>query len=296
MKISADIPPFINALISQDGLSRNTVTAYRRDVLGLMKYLPQHRSLKDVTEIDIRSYLKHRLQQGYSARSNSRLLSSLKRFYIFMLTQKRCTENPCSHLAFPKLPKPLPVNLTEKDIESLLAAPDHSTPVGLRDKAILELLYACGLRISELTSLESSQVLLNNGCVRVRGKGGKERLVPMGEAATAWLSRYLQKSRPLLSQRHSGSKVLFLSNRGNPLSRQSCWYTIKKMACKASIGKPLSPHSLRHAFATHLLDHGADLRIVQLLLGHSSLSTTQIYTHIARHRLQNLHQLHHPRG
>ncbi len=296
MNLSTDIKLFINALLSQDGLSRNTVAAYRRDVQEFSKYLPKHLTLKDADKSDIQAYLKHRLKRGYSMRSNSRLLSSLKRYYLFLIMQKRCSENPCSNLSFPKLGKHLPTILTEREIKNLLVAPEQDKPTGLRDKAILELLYACGLRISELTSLESSQVFLNDGYVRVRGKGGKERLVPIGEEATGCLLRYLKESRPILLGNRNNSKALFLSNRGNPVSRQSCWYMIQNLARKAGIVKHLTPHTLRHAFATHLLDHGADLRVVQLLLGHNSLSTTQIYTHIARHRLQNLHQTHHPRG
>ena len=300
MTSSADIGSiqvFANASLSQDGLSRNTVAAYRSDLGGLSVWLgTRGKTLVTASRSDIQAYLAGRTTSGYSVRSNARLISCLKRFYRFLIREKMLAENPCEELISPKLGRYLPDHLSEEEVEKLLAAPNDATPTGQRDKAMLELFYACGLRVSELVSLEVFRVLLDVGCVRVVGKGGKERLVPMGEQACEWISHYLKESRPVLLKGKGSSRTLFLSNRGNPMSRQSCWHTIKKLARHCGITKHLSPHSLRHAFATHLLDHGADLRTVQMLLGHSDLSTTQIYTHVAGHRLQTLHRAHHPRG
>ena len=287
---------FCQTLMAQDGLSLNTIKAYQRDVQGFCDYLKSKSILlQQASSDDIRAYLKQRILKSYHARSNCRLLSSLQRFYQFLIKMKHCTHNPCADVSLPKVGFSLPHHLSEDEIDALLHAPNTETSTGLRDKAILELLYASGLRISELVQLEGTQILLNEGCVRVRGKGNKERLVPFGEEAAIWLRRYMKESRPcLLKQKQS--KKLFVSNRGNGLSRQSCWYMVKKIALLAGIKQALSPHTLRHAFATHLVDHGADLRTVQLLLGHSHLSTTQIYTHVAQQRLKKLHEQHHPRG
>ncbi|MGU9977275.1 MAG: site-specific tyrosine recombinase XerD [Candidatus Oxydemutatoraceae bacterium WSBS_2016_MAG_OTU14] len=288
---------FSQALLSRDGLSTNTIMAYRRDIRGFLGYLEgDKQALLEAGAEDIQAYLKQRVLKKYSPRSNGRLLSSLQRFYRFLLQNKYCASNPCEKITSPKIGRPLPHSLDENTVEALLAAPTIETTTGLRDKAILELLYASGLRISELVQLESTQILLDNGCVRVRGKGGKERLVPFGEEAEMWIRRYLKEARPVLLHAKKDSKMLFVSNRGNPMSRQSCWYMVKKIAQQIGANKKLSPHTLRHAFATHLVDHGADLRTVQMLLGHSSLSTTQIYMHVAQHRLKRLHQTHHPRG
>jgi integrase/recombinase XerD len=235
------------------------------------------------------------LQQGYQARSTARLLSALRTFYRYLLRERLIDEDPTLQVELPQLGKPLPKSLSEAEVEALLAAPDIAEPLGLRDRAMLEVLYACGLRVSELVALSLEQINLRQGVVRVLGKGSKERLVPLGEEALIWLQRYQAEARGLLLAGRPSS-VLFPSQRGEQMTRQTFWHRIKLHARHAGILKPLSPHTLRHAFATHLLNHGADLRVVQLLLGHSDLSTTQIYTHVAKARLQALHAAHHPRG
>ena len=236
-----------------------------------------------------------RLQQGYQARSTARLLSALRTFYRYLLRERLIHEDPTLQVELPQLGKPLPKSLSEAEVEALLAAPDIAEPLGLRDRAMLEVLYACGLRVSELVALSLEQINLRQGVLRVLGKGSKERLVPLGEEALIWLQRYQAEARGLLLAGRPSS-VLFPSQRGEQMTRQTFWHRIKLHARHADILKPLSPHTLRHAFATHLLNHGADLRVVQLLLGHSDLSTTQIYTHVAKARLQALHAAHHPRG
>jgi integrase/recombinase XerD len=239
--------------------------------------------------------LATRSQAGIQPRSLARNLSSIKGFYQYMVRENRLNVNPAALIEAPKQGRPIPKSLSETDVEALLAAPDVSTPIGLRDKAMLELLYACGLRVSELVALDVSQLNLSAGIVKVFGKGSKERLVPIGEVAQDWLHKYLKQGRPgLLKAKASG--VLFPSNRGQHMTRQTFWHRIKQHGLTAGIQKSLSPHVLRHAFATHLLNHGADLRVIQMLLGHSDLSTTQIYTHVATQRLQTLHSQHHPRG
>ena len=291
------IQSFTNAMLSQDGLSHNTIIAYRQDLQAFTAWLSSRDvDLLAVKREIIRDYLATRVNANYSTFSNARLLCTLKRFYRYLIRERHCTENPCSEISSPKLGRYLPDTLTETEVDNLLNAPDISKAIGLRDKAILELLYACGLRVSELVLLQMNRVSLAEGYLRIIGKGDKERLVPMGEQAMDWIERYLKEARPALLKKKSDSGALFISNRGNSMSRQNCWYLIKKLALKADISKSLSPHTLRHAFATHLLDRGADLRIVQMLLGHSNLSTTQIYTHIAQQRLKDLHQVHHPRG
>lgn len=295
-KDSESIQLFINALLSQEGLSRNTVLAYRQDIQDFAEWLAQkHKTLLKSSHADIQHYLAERLDKGYQARSNARFISSLRRFFRFLLREGLTNLDPSADVAMPKTGRYLPDTLGEEEVERLLQAPKIDTAGGLRDKAVLELFYACGLRVSELVSLRQTQVSLDTGCLRVIGKGDKERLVPMGEEAGEWLERYIHSARPKLLK-GKDSSYMFVSNRGNPMSRQSCWYMIKKMASNAAIHKRMSPHTLRHAFATHLLNHGADLRTVQLLLGHKDLSTTQIYTHVARQRLKNLHQHHHPRA
>jgi integrase/recombinase XerD len=229
------------------------------------------------------------------ASTTSRELSSLKRFYRFLLRQGKIQTDPSLNIDTPKLPRNLPASLTEADVEALLDAPDVKVPLGLRDRTMLEVLYASGLRVSELISLESPQISLNMGIVRVIGKGGKERLTPLGEDALEWVARYTREIRSGLLKGKL-SNALFVTTRGSAMTRQAFWYLIKRYAQQAGITKPLSPHTLRHAFATHLLNHGADLRVVQLLLGHADISTTQIYTHVARERLKRIHALHHPRG
>jgi len=236
------------------------------------------------------------MRAGASPRSVARQVSSVRRFYSHLAQTGARADDPTARLPAPRLGRPLPKSLTERDVEALLAAPETGTPVGLRDRAMLETLYATGLRVSELVSLPVARLNTRQGVIRVvAGKGGKDRLVPLGEEAIAWLERYLGEGRPaMLEGRHSDA--LFITSRGTAMTRQAFWYLIRRYALRAGIEKPLSPHTLRHAFATHLLDHGADLRSLQMLLGHADLSTTQIYTHVARERLKELHARHHPRG
>ena len=290
------IEAFVDALWMEHGLSENTLAAYRSDLSAFARWLgKRRRSLLDAGEGDIQKYLSERLGQGFKARSSARLGSSLRRFYRYQVREGRLQEDPTARLDSPRLGRPLPKALSETEVEQLLAAPDTGTPLGLRDRAMLEVLYATGLRVSELVGLVMDQLNLTQGLVRVTGKGGKERLVPLGEEALDWLKRYLAEARPALVQGRP-SDHLFPGRDGGGLTRQAFWYRIKAHARAAGIKTALSPHTLRHAFATHLLNHGADLRVVQMLLGHSDLSTTQIYTHVARERLKSLHARHHPRG
>lgn len=290
------IERFVEALWLEKGLSAHTRAAYRSD-LALFNGWLQARDLQldAVGRELILDHLAWRLNQGYKARSTARLLSGLRGFYRFLLREGLIGRDPTLQVELPQLGRPLPKSLSEADVEALLAAPDLDDPVGLRDRAMLEVLYACGLRVSELISLTLEQVNLRQGVLRVFGKGSKERLVPLGEEAISWIERYSKEARPFLLDGRP-SDVLFPSLRGVQMTRQTFWHRIKHQAQVAGIGKSLSPHTLRHAFATHLLNHGADLRVVQMLLGHSDLSTTQIYTHVARARLQALHAEHHPRG
>lgn len=288
---------FADSLWLEDGLSPNTLVSYRRDLRLLADWLGRNggRSLREVTHADLLGYLAQRVAGNARPRTTSRQLSSFKRFYQFLLRQGKIAADPSLRIDAPKLPRALPKSLTEEDVEHLLEAPKIESPLGLRDKAMLEILYASGLRVSELVGLTAAQVSLDMGVVRVMGKGGKERLVPLGEESLAWLKRYLIESRPkLLAGRVSDA--LFVTGRAAAMTRQAFWHLIKRHARQAGIVKPLSPHTLRHAFATHLLNHGADLRVVQMLLGHADISTTQIYTHVARERLKQLHSKHHPRG
>lgn len=289
---------FCDSLWLEDGLSRNTLESYRRDLSKFAAWLEKQRqvAILETTHADIQGFLAHLVgQQRAKATSTSRALSSLKRLFRYLLRQNKVSADPTLQIAAPKLPRRLPKSLTEQDVECLLNAPDVQAPLGLRDRAMLEVLYATGLRVSELVGLTVAQVSLDMGVVRVMGKGSKERLVPLGEEALDWLRRYLEQARPVLL---SGklSDALFVTQRGDGMTRQMFWYLIKKHAVQGGVLKPLSPHTLRHAFATHLLNHGADLRVVQLLLGHADISTTQIYTHVARERLKQLHAQHHPRG
>lgn len=292
-----EIDRFLDALWMERGLSNNTLTAYRRDLTGFVIWLKKRSAadLLDAQREDLLGYLAKRVAAAAKPRTTARLLSSLRSFYQHAVREGLLKTDPSDRIDAPKLGRPLPKALTEEEVESLIEAPDPDSILGLRDRTMLELLYATGLRVSELVELRLPQVNLRQGVVRTLGKGSKERLVPMGEAAMEWLEEYLQNSRPeLLKGKHS--EHLFLSNRGAVMSRQAFWYLVKRHALKAGIGKPISPHVLRHCFATHLLNHGADLRVVQMLLGHSDLSTTQIYTHVARERLKGLHAEHHPRG
>ncbi|MDN6871819.1 site-specific tyrosine recombinase XerD [Pseudomonas citronellolis] len=290
------IDRFLDALWLEKGLADNTRLAYGSDLALFNGWLgEQGVSLERAGRELILDHLAWRLAQGYKARSTARFLSGVRGFYRYCLREGLIAEDPTLQVELPQLGKPLPKSLSEADVEALLAAPETEDPLGLRDRAMLEVLYACGLRVSELVGLTLEQLNLRQGVVRVFGKGSKERLVPLGEEAIVWLERYLRNARDdLLGGRPSD--VLFPSLRGEQMTRQTFWYRIKHHAKVAGIGKSLSPHTLRHAFATHLLNHGADLRVVQMLLGHSDLSTTQIYTHIARARLQELHAQHHPRG
>ena len=287
---------FIDSLWLERGLSPHTRNAYLTDLRGFALWLAgRGSSLRQAGREAILDHLGWRLQQGYQARSTARLLSALRTFYRYLLRERLIDEDPTLQVELPQLGKPLPKSLSEAEVEALLAAPDIAEPLGLRDRAMLEVLYACGLRVSELVALSLEQINLRQGVLRVLGKGSKERLVPLGEEALIWLQRYQAEARGLLLAGRPSS-VLFPSQRGEQMTRQTFWHRIKLHARHAGILKPLSPHTLRHAFATHLLNHGADLRVVQLLLGHSDLSTTQIYTHVAKARLQALHAAHHPRG
>lgn len=288
---------YLDAIWMEKGLSENTLNSYRRDLEAFALWLHDKvgKGLMSADAISVYDYLAHRHQKTYSSRSTARFLSCARGFYQYQVREGRLKENPLALVDNPKLPKPLPKSLTESDVERLLAAPDLEDPVGFRDRTMLEVLYACGLRVSELVGLTVTQVNLRQGVVRVTGKGSKERLVPLGEEAVDWVSRYLREARPVLLH-NAPIEVLFPSTRAREMTRQTFWHRIKHWALVAGIEKPLSPHTLRHAFATHLLNHGADLRVVQLLLGHSDLSTTQIYTHVARARMQEQHALHHPRG
>lgn len=289
------IDAYIDAIWVEKGLSQHSLDAYRRDLSSYAKWLEQRSvNLDKSSTADCQEYLAERFA-NYSSRSTARLMSCLRGFFQWMIRHNYIDADPLAQVKSPKLGRPLPKTLTESEVEKLLEAPDSEIPLELRDKAMLEILYACGLRISELTGLRVDQVNLRQGVVRTMGKGSKERLVPMGDQAVNWLQRYFRNSRPEL-QGTKRSDVLFLSARGQQMTRQTFWHRIKLYAERAEINKAISPHILRHAFATHLLNHGADLRVVQLLLGHSDLSTTQIYTHVARERMKSLHAQHHPRG
>lgn len=290
------IDQWLDNLWLEKGLSDNSITSYRHDLCQYAHWLnARGEQLLQAGRATLQQYLNWRLQQQRRSSSTSRLLSCLRGFYRYQLREARIAEDPTLNLDNPRMGRALPHTLTEQDVEFLLAAPDVSEPLGLRDRAMLELLYATGLRVSELIALQLEQINHRLGVIRVVGKGDKERLVPVGDEALHWVERYRREARPLLSD-NPRQEALFLSRRGQAMTRQTFWYRVRRYAVESGIDKPLSPHVLRHAFATHLLNHGADLRVVQLLLGHSDLSTTQIYTHVANHRLQQLHQTHHPRG
>jgi len=288
---------FCDALWLEDGLARNTLESYRRDLTQFQRWLAKERrnTLLAADNADIQAYLGHQFRIKAKATSAARLLSSLKRFYRYALRQDKLKTDPTLNIDSPKLPRGLPKSLTEEDVEQLLAAPAVDEILGLRDRTMLETLYASGLRVSELVTLKISQVSQDMGVVRIMGKGSKERLVPLGEDALDWIKRYLKQSRPQILGRRVAD-AMFVTTRGGAMTRQSFWHLLKRHAAKAGLNEPISPHTLRHAFATHLLNHGADLRVVQLLLGHCDISTTQIYTHVARERLKHLHAKHHARG
>jgi len=291
------IDDFIDTLWSQKGLSTLTLKAYRQDLRGFARWLHgRGETLAAAGEGSIQAYLAYRFGSGISARSSARQLSSLKQFYRHRVRSGQRQDNPTALIQAPKLRRTLPLTLGEAEIEALLNAPDENSEYGLRDRSMLELMYSSGLRVSELVSLGVNQVNANLGLVRLTGKGNKERVIPVGEEALHWLSRYLERGRVVLLKPGRVSDALYLSSRGSAITRQAFWQNIKKYLLLAGVKTAHSPHSLRHAFATHLLNHGADLRTVQMLLGHSSLSTTQIYTHIAQARLKSLHASHHPRG
>jgi integrase/recombinase XerD len=291
------VESFADALWLERGLSDNTLSAYRSDLTAYLRWLAAERGRRacNAQRTDLLDYLALLSQQGRKPRSTARLLSCLRQFYGHLLRLGQIGEDPSARVAAPRLGRPLPKTLTEREVEVLLAAPDTADPRGHRDRTMLEVLYASGLRVSELVTLRPQAVNLNQGVVRITGKGDKERLVPLGEEASRWLADYARGSRAaILGARRS--EYLFPTARSDCMTRQAFWLLIKRYAVSAGIVKPLSPHTLRHAFATHLLNHGADLRVVQMLLGHSDLSTTQIYTHVARERLKQLHAQHHPRG
>jgi len=288
------IDQFLDAAWVEQGLSENTLSAYRSDLRIFAKWLA-NKPMLDVDNGQLSSFLASRYEAGIGSRSSARILSSLRRFYGYYIRENHVSVDPTALISSPHIGKPLPVSLSEHDVELLLDAPEVTNALGYRDKTMLEMLYATGLRVSELVNLKFGQVSFRQGLVRITGKGNKERLVPVGEEAMSWLEGYMGQTRKtILGERQCD--YLFVTNRGGSMTRQAFWHIIKRHAKTAGINKTLSPHTLRHAFATHLLNHGADLRVVQLLLGHADLSTTQIYTHIARERLKDLHSKYHPRG
>jgi integrase/recombinase XerD len=301
---TALLDDFCDTVWLEDGLAKNTLESYRRDLRLFAEWHERQgrSSLVSATEGDLAAYFASRSsrpgageKRGIRSSTQARLHSSLKRFYQFLSRAGRVDVDPTLKLDPPKRAPRFPRTLSEADVEALLVRADVETPLGLRDRAMLEVLYASGLRVSELVRLKLAEVSLDMGVVRIFGKGSKERLVPLGEEALAWISRYTKEGRPTILKRRE-SDFVFVTSRGAPMTRQAFWQLIKKRAASAIPGKALSPHTLRHAFATHLLNHGADLRVVQMLLGHADISTTQIYTHVARERLKKLHQDHHPRA
>ena len=288
---AAALDAFCDALWLEDGLSKNTLSSYRRD-LGQFASFLKKTSLEKASEADLFGFLAARKGRASSA---ARMLSSLKRFYGWCLRERRIKADPTLKVDPPKRAPRFPKILSEADVEALLAAPEVNTPLGMRDRTMFEVLYAAGLRVSELVGLKVFEVNLDAGVLRVMGKGSKERLVPLGEEAVDWLKKFLSDPRKKILGKRT-SDILFVTGRGAGMTRQAFWQNIKRYGARAVPGKPLSPHTLRHAFATHLINHGADLRVVQMLLGHADISTTQIYTHVARERLKALHAKHHPRG
>ena len=284
---------FLDTLYLEQGVSENTLAAYRSDLEKFCQFL-QDKDLLAVRSDDIEAYLAYRVDLGLKSRSTARSISALKRFYQYFVREKAIADSPMVNIAQPKAGQSLPKTLSEAEVEALLAAPDIEDPMGLRDKAMLELLYATGLRVTELVGLRMEQINLRQAVVFVKGKGNKERLVPLGEEAMYWLEQFLKVGRSQMIKH--ATDFVFPSKRGIGMTRQTFWHRIKHYAILASVESPLSPHTLRHAFATHLLNHGADLRVVQMMLGHSDLSTTQIYTHVANERLKSVHEQHHPRA
>lgn len=295
-KENALIDKFLDHLWLEDGLSRNTLSSYRFDLYNFSNWLNKTNSifLENVTKSDIQQYLSFKFPSS-KARSISRSLSTLRRFYRFLYREKKITTDPTLQIQKPKIPKSLPKSLSEDEVENLLEAPNLNIDIGIRDKAMIELLYACGLRVSELVNIQLTELNPDDGVIRVTGKGDKTRLVPMGEDAMDYIQKYLLSAREAILK-NKKSKYLFVTHHGKSMTRQTFWHSLKKYALIANIKQSISPHILRHAFATHLINHGADLRVVQMLLGHSDISTTQIYTHVARERLKTIHKTHHPRG
>jgi integrase/recombinase XerD len=295
--VADSIDRFIEMLWLEHGLSDNTLSSYKTDIQQLERWLKSERqsSLLVCQRHDLLAYLAFRLEQGMKPSSTARAMSSVRRFYRYLMRESLVSSDPSLKLENPKLPKKLPSVLSEKQIDELLAAPEIDDAIGLRDKVMLELMYGSGLRVSELVTLELSQVSVAQGLVRLNGKGGKERVVPVGEYTLDYLEQYLKDARPTLDP-SCRCQAVFPSKRGQVMTRQTFWHRVKKYAFSVGILSNVSPHTLRHAFATHLLNNGADLRVVQMLLGHSNLSTTQIYTHVAQHRLQSLHEKFHPRA
>nr|WP_306272560.1 site-specific tyrosine recombinase XerD [Pseudoalteromonas carrageenovora] len=284
---------FLDSLYLEQGVSENTLSAYRSDLDKFCQFL-KGENLMTVTGLDVESYLAHRVDLGLKPRSTARSISALKRFYQYFVREKVIADSPMVNIAQPKAGQSLPKTLSEAEVEALLNAPNIEDPMGLRDKAMLELLYATGLRVTELVGLRMEQINLRQSVVFVKGKGNKERLVPLGEEAMYWLEQFLKGGRAQMIKH--ATDFVFPSKRGVGMTRQTFWHRIKHYAILASVESPLSPHTMRHAFATHLLNHGADLRVVQMMLGHSDLSTTQIYTHVANERLKSVHAQHHPRA
>lgn len=292
---SPEVDTFLDQLWLEDGLSQNTLSSYRNDLKGFSEWCNQHaHPLWSVQSHHIQAYLAHRFPL-VKVRSINRLIATLRRFYRYALSENFIQHDPTLHIEAPRMPKSLPKTLSESQVESLINAPDVNVPLGLRDRAMLELLYASGLRVSELVNVTIAEVSTQDGVVRVTGKGNKTRLVPMGQEAAEWIDRYLANARPEILK-GGLSDAVFVTTRGDAMTRHAFWHIIQRYALQAGISQRMSPHVLRHAFATHLLNHGADLRVVQMLLGHADISTTQIYTHVARERLQQLHKEHHPRG
>ena len=290
------IDRFLDAIWMERGLSENTLGAYRADLIALNQRLAARGvELAKASRSDILDYIASRVEAGAKPRSTARQLSSFRRFYRYLLREGIRSEDPTAQIAMPKIGRALPQSLTEEEVEALLAAPLVSEPLGHRDRAMLEVLYATGVRVSELINLKMSQINLNQGVLRIVGKGDRERLIPLGDEAQDWVKEFVEGPRiEILLERQTD--YLFPTRRGDRMTRQAFWHIIKRYAKKAGVKKKLSPHTVRHAFATHLLNNGADLRVVQLLLGHSDVSTTQIYTHVARERMKELHSRHHPRG
>ncbi|AXP45755.1 site-specific tyrosine recombinase XerD [Haemophilus influenzae] len=297
MKNLALIDLFLNEYWIEKGLSENTVQSYRLDLTALCDWLDKNDlSLETLDAVDLQGFLGERLEKGYKATSTARMLSAMRKLFQYLYREKYRVDDPSAVLSSPKLPSRLPKYLTEQQVSDLLNTPDVDVPLELRDKAMLELLYATGLRVTELVSLTIENMSVQQGVVRVIGKGNKERIVPMGEEAAYWVRQFMLYGRPVLLNRQS-SDVVFPSQRAQQMTRQTFWHRVKHYAILADIdADALSPHVLRHAFATHLVNHGADLRVVQMLLGHTDLSTTQIYTHVAKERLKRLHERFHPRG